>query len=95
MRRASRSFPFPTISPEQDLEDTSKYTWRILGGYNKHNEEAEIDYEGRLKDSFFKYIKRTKNYDRNEVPWDGERGSKPVQVQMSAYLRKVLYTKTL
>ena len=52
-----------------------------------------MDYEGRLKDSFFKYIKRTKHYDRNEVPWDADRGAKPVQVQMSAYLRKVLYTE--
>ena len=43
------------------------------------------DYENRLEDSFFKYVARTDDYDRNEVPW--EDGGKPVQVQMSAYLR--------
>ena len=46
------------------------------------------DYENRLEDSFFKYVARTDDYDRNEVPW--EDGGKPVQVQMSAYLREVL-----
>ena len=43
------------------------------------------DYENRLEDSFFKYVARTDDYDRNEVPW--ESGGKPVQVKMSAYLR--------
>ena len=60
---------------------------------NDYNENEDVDYEGRLKDSFFKFIKRTKNYDRNEVPWEEHRGSKPVQIQMSAYLRKILSTK--
>ena len=45
------------------------------------------DYENRLEDSFFKYVARTDDYDRNEVPW--ENGDKPVQVKMSAYLREV------
>ena len=45
------------------------------------------DFDGRLNDSFFKYVIRTDDYDKNEVPW-GE-GGKPVRVQMSAYLRKV------
>ena len=48
------------------------------------------DYENRLEDSFFKYVARTDDYDRNEVPW--ENGDKPVQVKMSAYLRQVLLT---
>ena len=47
------------------------------------------DYEGRLQDSFFKYVKRKTDYDLNEVPWEVEGMGKPVQVQMSAYLRKV------
>ena len=45
------------------------------------------DYENRLEDSFFKYVARTDDYDRNEVPW--ESGDQPVQVKMSAYLRGV------
>jgi hypothetical protein len=45
------------------------------------------DFDGRLNDSFFKYVIRTDNYDKNEVPW--AEGGKPVRVQMSAYLRKV------
>ena len=43
------------------------------------------DFDGRLNDSFFKYVIRTDNYDKNEVPW--AEGGKPVKVQMSAYLR--------
>ena len=43
------------------------------------------DWDGRLQDSFFTYVKRTPDYDKNEVPW--ENGDNPVQVQMSAYLR--------
>ena len=65
-----------------------KYIKRSLKN-QQHIEDID-DYEGRLTDSFFKYVKRTKDYDRNEVPWDGEKGSKPVEIQMSAYLRKVL-----
>ena len=61
--------------------------------YNDYNANEDVDYDGRLKDSFFKFIKRTKNYDRNEVPWEDDRGSKPVQIQMSAYLRNILSTK--
>ena len=62
--------------------------------YRDYSENEDVDYEGRLTDSFFKFIKRTKNYDRNEVPWEGHRGSKPVQIEMSAYLRKILLTKS-
>ena len=65
-----------------------KYNKRSLK--NQQYPEDVDDYEGRLTDSFFKYVKRTKDYDRNEVPWDGEKGSKPVEILMSAYLRKVL-----
>ena len=43
------------------------------------------DFDGRLNDSFFKYVIRTDSYDKNEVPW--AEGGKPVKVQMSAYLR--------
>ena len=56
-----------------------------------YSDKGSMDYEGRLQDSFFKYVKRRKDYDQNEVPWeDNKEGVKPVQVQMSAYLRKVL-----
>jgi len=48
------------------------------------------DYENRLEDSFFKYVARTDDYDRNEVPWESHEPRKPVQVKMSAYLRNVL-----
>ena len=44
------------------------------------------DWDGRLQDSFFNYVKRTPDYDKNEVPWD-RNDNGPVQVQMSAYLR--------
>ena len=55
-----------------------------------YSDRDSMDYEGRLQDSFFKYVKRRKDYDQNEVPWeDNKEGVKPVQVQMSAYLRKV------
>ena len=55
-----------------------------------YSDSGGSDYEGRLKDSFFNYVKRRKDYDQNEVPWeDNKEGVKPVQVQMSAYLRKV------
>ena len=58
-----------------------------------YSDAGGSDYEGRLKDSFFKYVKRRKDYDQNEVPWeDNKEGVKPVMVQMSAYLRKVLTT---
>ena len=56
---------------------------------DQHIAKNTNDYEGRLGDSFFKHVKRSKDYDRNEVPWEGEKGSKPVEIQMSAYLRKV------
>ena len=51
--------------------------------------EEDIDYDGRLTDSFFKYVIRDKDYDRNEVPWIGQRGSTPVIIRVSAFLRKV------
>ena len=51
--------------------------------------EADVDYDGRLTDSFFKYVVRDKDYDRNEVPWIGQRGSSPVIIKVSAFLRKV------
>ena len=55
-----------------------------------YSDSGGSDYEGRLKDSFFNYVKRRKDYDQNEVPWkDSKEGVEPVQVQMSAYLRKV------
>ena len=54
---------------------------------DQHIAKNTNDYEGRLGDSFFKHIKRSNDYDRNEVPWEGEKGSKPVEIQMSAYLR--------
>ena len=58
-----------------------------------YSDAGGSDYEGRLKDSFFKYVKRRKDYDQNEVPWEDQKeGVKPVMVQMSAYLRKVLTT---
>ena len=57
---------------------------------DQHIAKNTNDYEGRLGDSFFKHIKRSKDYDRNEVPWEGEKGSKPVEIQMSAYLRYVI-----
>ena len=58
-----------------------------------YSDAGGSDYEGRLKDSFFKYVKRRKDYDQNEVPWEDQKeGVKPVMVQMSAYLRKVLNT---
>ena len=59
--------------------------------------EADIDYDGRLTDSFFKYVVRDKDYDRNEVPWIGQRGSIPVIIKVSAFLRKVFdkYKKIL
>ena len=43
----------------------------------------EQDYEGRLEEPFFKYVKRSKDYDQNEVPWPEKRGGEPVQVQIS------------
>ena len=60
----------------------------------EYSDTDSTDYEGRLQDSFFKYVKRRKDYDQNEVPWKNQNeGStldekQPVQVQMSAYLRK-------
>ena len=57
----------------------------------RHIPDGNADHAGRLTDSFFKYVIRKKDYDRNEVPWIGERGSKPVIVKVSAFLRKVLY----
>ena len=59
-------------------------TANILMPFTRHDFD---DFDGRLNDSFFKYVIRTDDYDKNEVPW-GE-GGKPVRVQMSAYLRKV------
>lgn len=47
------------------------------------------DFDGRLNNSFFKYVIRTDDYDKNEVPWAD--GGKPVKVHMSAYLRKVSF----
>ena len=80
-------FPLPATFPHKELLDNTRKK------YNDYNMNDHADYEGRLKDSFFKYIKRTKNYDRNEVPWEEDRGSKPVQIEMSAYLRKISSTK--
>ena len=68
----------------------------LTSAYTSHRQitrpiikQRDTDYEGRLANSFFKYVKRDNDYDQNEVPWTGERGSKPVIVQISAFLRKV------
>ena len=58
--------------------------------FNQFPINSHSDYEGRLTDSFFKYVIRDKNYDRNEVPWIGERGSEPVKIHISAFLRYVI-----
>ena len=75
-----------TSEANRDREETTTMTYedRRRADYLS---ESSIDYEGRLQDSFFQYVAREKDYDQNEVPW-AESG-KPVQVQMSAYLRKV------
>lgn len=57
---------------------------RVLNEFDEEDLRFN-DYENRLEDSFFKYVARTDDYDRNEVPW--ENGDNPVQVKMSAYLR--------
>ena len=59
--------------------------WKKDGIQNQLSDEK--DYEGRLEEPFFKYVKRSKDYDQNEVPWPEKRGAEPVQVQISAYLR--------
>ena len=59
--------------------------WKKDGIQNQLSDEQ--DYEGRLEEPFFKYVKRSKDYDQNEVPWPEKRGAEPVQVQISAYLR--------
>ena len=59
--------------------------WKKDGIQNQLSDEK--DYEGRLEEPFFKYVKRSKDYDQNEVPWPEKRGGEPVQVQISAYLR--------
>ena len=51
-------------------------------------DDAIMIHDIKRQNSFFKFVKRTRDYDKNEVPWDGERGEKPVQVLLSAYLRK-------
>ena len=57
----------------------------------QNDRSDEQDYEGRLEEPFFKYVKRSKDYDQNEVPWPEKRGAEPVQVQISAYLRFANY----
>ena len=59
--------------------------WKKDGIENYRSDDQ--DYEGRLEEPFFKYVKRSKGYDQNEVPWPDKRGAEPVQVQISAYLR--------
>ena len=63
--------------------------WKKDGIQNQLSDEK--DYEGRLEEPFFKYVKRSKDYDQNEVPWPEKRGADPVQVQISAYLRFANY----
>ena len=63
--------------------------WKKDVNQNKRSDEQ--DYEGRLEEPFFKYVKRSKDYDQNEVPWPEKRGGEPVQVQISAYLRFANY----
>ena len=58
---------------------------------NQNQRSDEQDYVGRLEEPFFKYVKRSKDYDQNEVPWPEKRGGEPVQVQISAYLRFANY----
>ena len=84
------------------FSSSRKYSLETDSNENSHHEhfnqkssheqqysKSANDYDGRLQDSFFKYVKRSKDYDRNEVPWDGKKGLKPVEIQMSAYLRQV------
>ena len=59
--------------------------WKKDGIENYRSDDQ--DYDGRLEEPFFKYVKRSKDYDQNEVPWPDKRGAEPVQVQISAYLR--------
>ncbi len=73
-------------SMAQSYKQRSRNLDALLGEFDEEDLRFN-DYENRLEDSFFKYVARTDDYDRNEVPW--EDGSKPVQVQMSAYLREV------
>ena len=49
------------------------------------------DYENRLEDSFFKYVARTDDYDRNEVPWESHEPRKPVQVKMYNITKGIYY----
>ena len=58
---------------------------------NEHSSNEGSDYERQTTDSFFKLIRLKKDYDRNEVPWEDDRSSKPVKVHMSSYLRNVYF----
>ena len=86
---ASKHFSSTTQEPRKIGYDTTTMSYDEQRRHDYMDIDS-TDYEGRLKDSFFKYVKRRKDYDQNEVPWeDNKEGVKPVQVQMSAYLRKV------
>ena len=56
---------------------------------HEHSSNKGSDYERQVTDSFFKLIRLKKDYDRNEVPWEDDRGLIPVKVYMSSYLRNV------
>ena len=75
-------------SLETDLNENSHHEhFNQKSSHEQQYSKSANDYDGRLQDSFFKHVKRSKDYDRNEVPWDGKKGLKPVEIQMSAYLR--------
>ena len=76
-------------SLETDLNENYHEHFNQKSSHEQQYSKSANDYDGRLQDSFFKHVKRSKDYDRNEVPWDGKKGLKPVEIQMSAYLRQV------
>ena len=80
------------LSRAGELNNIPEHTTMSNEDRRRHDytDEGSLDYEGRLQDSFFQYVSRRRDYDQNEVPW--AEGGKPVQVQMSAYLRKVYDT---
>ena len=92
----SRALPFkavtvPNVSMFLTVEGAassmmSRHSTLPYDQQRRNDYSLEVtDWDGRLQDSFFTYVKRTPDYDKNEVPW--ENGDNPVQVQMSAYLR--------
>ena len=80
---SSRQYSLETDSNENSHHEH----FNQKSSHEQQYSKSANDYDGRLQDSFFKHVKRSKDYDRNEVPWDGKKGLKPVEIQMSAYLR--------